>query len=220
MEAGIILGGGLGKRFGGDMPKQFLELAGKKIIQHSIEKFADAVDIIVLVVHNDWLDFAKEHLDYPILFTVGGDTRQMSVYNGLILLKDFNIDVVAIHDGARPMFSIDLLKSCLKSAHQNSSGIAAIPATDTLVEVEANNKIINFLDRSKIYNIQTPQAYDYKMIMQAHQTALDKKQSDFTDDSNVFAWCGNTPFVVEGESGNIKITHLEDIAICEAMLQR
>ena len=86
MDAGIILGGGLGKRLGGDLPKQFLKLADKEIIRYSIEKFADAVDVIVLVIHNDWLDYAKEHLDYPIIFVAGGKTRQLSVYNALTVL--------------------------------------------------------------------------------------------------------------------------------------
>ncbi|OHD53718.1 MAG: 2-C-methyl-D-erythritol 4-phosphate cytidylyltransferase [Spirochaetes bacterium GWF1_51_8] len=217
--AGIILAGGTGSRFGSDIPKQFLELCHKRVIEYSIDKFLNLVDFLVIVSHTDWLDFLSFEIikDRDIRAVIGGDTRQMSVYNGLCVLEKENPRVVAIHDAARPLFSEDLLKRCIDTALTGGAAIAGITSNDSLAR-EGDGSILHYIDRETAIRIQTPQAFRYGDLYAAHLGARLHGKNDYTDDSQVVFATGTTVKIVKGEETNIKITSPVDLKIAEAIL--
>lgn len=219
--AAILLSGGVGKRVGSNIPKQFLKIGNKKIIEYSYEKLINNVDFLVIVSHKDYIEETKKIFNdkKKILIVEGGETRQLSVFNGLNALKGINnLDLVVIHDSARPFFSIDLLYKCIDTAKINDSAIPAIKESNTVAYVE-NNKVFEYLDRNKIYLIQTPQVFKYDVIFGAHKIAFDKRKFDYTDDSQIIRLINKDPFIVEGEEKNIKITNKFDILLAETILK-
>ncbi len=218
---GVIVAGGTGKRYGGDIPKQFLALGDKSILEYSIEKFSRVCDELVVVCHKEWLLKAQELITKKrnIILAEGGQTRQLSVYNGLSALHEKNISIVAIHDSVRPLFSVDLLKRCIKSAEINGSGVPAIQTTDTLAYVE-NQHISYYVDRLKILQIQTPQVFQFDLIWKAHSVAYKKGDWNFPDDSGLFEIINKNVDIVNGEETNIKITTPLDRLIALEILSR
>jgi 2-C-methyl-D-erythritol 4-phosphate cytidylyltransferase len=208
-SAGIILGGGTGSRFSSDLPKQFVKLNEKPVINHSIEIFIEAVNIVVAVIHPNWIDYAREILP-PVCIVAGGNSRQESVYNGLCALKDKDIKTVAIHDSARPFMSKQLLLNAIKTAEKYKCAVPVISINDTLAVLE-NGVIVRYEDRSRIFAVQTPQAFDFKAIREAHTKAQKENRFDFTDDSSLFKEYGGKVYCIDGEQQNIKITYTTDI---------
>lgn len=217
----IILAGGTGTRMGNPTPKQFLPLYGTNtapqntVLYHSINAFANhpAISHIAVVCHGDW--FAQCHdvintiqTTTPILPVItGGDTRQQSVYNGLLAVEHIAPDYVLIHDGARPHTPPDLIDRVTNALHKGADGvIPALPATDTL-KTNTGNTITSTLNRDQIVHAQTPQGFAYTAILSAHQTA----PPNLTDDASVLAQAGGTVQWVTGDPANIKITTPHDL---------
>lgn len=225
--SGIILAGGTGTRFGSKVPKQFLKLQGKTVLEHSIDKFAGIADTIVVVVHPDWLKKCRRIPGLKnkknILFCTGGKTRQLSVYNGLKALdasngKNGRPELVIIHDGVRPLFTANLLKQCVEKARLKGSAVPVVRAASTLC-VAKNSKITRYLDRDRVFKIQTPQVFRYKLIRKAHDLAYTAGKWDHTDDSQIFERTGRNADILEGEISNIKITSPSDLALAAQMLK-
>ncbi|NPV01980.1 MAG: 2-C-methyl-D-erythritol 4-phosphate cytidylyltransferase [Brevinematales bacterium] len=217
--AGIILAGGTGSRFGAGNPKQFAELCGKRVIEYSIEKFLNVVDSLIIVSHIDWLDYVGFEIinERNIRAVAGGDTRQLSVYNGLCALEREMPDIVAIHDAARPLFSPALLKKCIDAAAETGAATAAVRSHDTLARV-MDGAILNYTDRESTVKIQTPQAFRYGDLYVAHSGAKLHDKTDYTDDTQAVFATGLPVRIVEGDDTNIKITTLPDLKIAEAIL--
>ena len=214
----IILIGGTGTRMGTEVPKQFLKIDhGKTIFETSIHAFAthNSITHIATVCHPDWIDTCQTILDnihtngtimLPII--TGGDNRQQSVYNGLQSLQQINPDTVLIHDGARPYVSHDVITNVLSPLHNGQVGvIPATPATDTLKSIHGDT-VIDTLNRDTIVHAQTPQAFKYQNIWNAHQKCAGKQ---LTDDASVLSEVGDTIHWVMGCPNNIKITTQNDI---------
>jgi 2-C-methyl-D-erythritol 4-phosphate cytidylyltransferase len=218
--AGIILAGGEGKRFGGKVPKQFARLGGKPIIEYSLSKMVGIVDEIIVVCHKDWLSFLKKYLknNPSIQIVEGGTTRQLSVWNGLLALESRKLDAVAIHDGARPLFSKNILKKCLETALEKGSAIPVVPSHSTLAVIE-NQKMHHYLDRNQIFFIQTPQAFRFDLILEAHKKACENKVIHYTDDSQILQLVHQSAYSIEGEVENIKITSPLDLKIASEILK-
>lgn len=218
--AGILLAGGTGKRFGAEKPKQFLELLGRSILSYSADVFQKTFNQNVVVVHPDWVDYARSLFsDFDFLFTTGGKTRQESVYRGLLMLEEFSPQIVSVHDGARPLVSEALVKRTLKSAKQFESGIPALPTVETLAEAE-QGKLKRYIDRSKLFRLQTPQSFNFGKLLICHQKSAQKNFFSATDDSSLFAAFGNEVRFVEGDPRNLKITRPEDILLAEFFLKK
>lgn len=216
MTAGIILAGGRGRRFGAPLPKQFLTLAGLPVIEYSILKFVDVVDQLVIVCHPDYFEeIRKINLPSSVLVVAGGKTRQLSVLAGMQALEETNPDLVAIHDGARPLFSKALLIKTLESAKIHGSGVAATPATQTLC-ISENDIVQTYIPREHVRIIQTPQSFEYAPLHKVHQTV---NSADASDDSQLWMSAGQNVVLVEGETSNIKITHQIDLDISEKILE-
>jgi 2-C-methyl-D-erythritol 4-phosphate cytidylyltransferase len=221
----IIVAGGVGKRIGeGNLPKQFLTLGDKPVLVHTIEKFerCELIDEIILVVPEDYLGHCSQAIVDRYSFNkikkvvAGGEERQNSVYKGLKACAN-NTLIVAIHDGVRPLISPEKISESIKLCLQKKAVILAVPVKDTIKRVE-NGSVITTLDRGKLWLVQTPQVFEYRLIADAYEKA---SKDDFvgTDDSVLVERLGHEVTVLEGEYENIKITTAEDLIIAEKLLE-
>ncbi len=216
----IIVAGGSGHRFGGDMPKLLHKLGNRTIIEYSITSaYKSSTQKIVLVAPKNHLEqyrkIAEKVAPEKMLDVIpGGETRTKSVRIGLERLQNIcgDDDIVAIHDGARPLIPYNLFDKCADAANKYGAAIAAIPVVDTIKIVE-NKTIVSTPDRDVLWSAQTPQAFKFKIINDA---MADSKI--FTDDAAAVEAFGQKVHIVVGERQNIKITVPEDIIIAEAIL--
>ncbi|MDA3866775.1 MAG: 2-C-methyl-D-erythritol 4-phosphate cytidylyltransferase [Salinivirgaceae bacterium] len=209
----VIVAGGSGKRFGTDMPKQFLLLNGKPVLMHTIERFAETklpMKIVVVLPeahHETWTKLCTEHaFELPHELVTGGDERFFSVKNGLEKLDECKI--IGIHDGVRPLISAELIEKCYATAERNGSCVPAIAVPDSLRRGSfSKNEIV---DRTNLYRLQTPQVFRKDWIIGAYRQSFDK---EFTDDASVAEKAGFPIILTSGEEENIKITHQKDLSL-------
>lgn len=212
----IITAGGSSQRFG-NTNKLLEKIHSKEVIKHTIEAFLAVNDIseIIICAHISIIDRLKSIFkdEDKIKIIEGGKTRQQSVENGLLALK--NCDFVLIHDGARPMITPEIIKEAIVMVQDKKALTVATKTTDTIKQVDENLKIIKTLDRSFLYNTQTPQAFEYNLIKEAHEKLQGK---NFTDDAGMLEFLGYDVYVLEGDYKNIKITTQNDVDIATAYL--
>ena len=214
----VIVAGGIGTRMGTDIPKQFLELAGKPVLMHTIERFltfSNSIHIIT-VLPGEYLEFwdqlkKKYTFTQPHIIVRGGETRFISVRNGLEYVDDDAL--VAVHDAVRPLVSIGTIKRCFETAGEYGNAIPVISPSDTLRIVnEENSKPV---DRLLVKQIQTPQVFHSRLLKKAYcQSYL----PEFTDDATVLEKTGEKIRLVDGNRENIKITNPEDLIIAQHLL--
>jgi 2-C-methyl-D-erythritol 4-phosphate cytidylyltransferase len=217
----IIVAGGSGKRFGGELPKQFLELDGKAVLMRTIEKFAQAGATIVVVLpaeHQEmWMAMCKES-NFPVTHTVttGGKTRFESVKNGIAAIEDLaEGDLVAVHDGVRPLVSVGLVNRCFETAQEIGSAIPVVNPSDSIRQVNDDGSSQQLL-RSSLRAVQTPQTFRAELL----KGAYDVDESPlFTDDASVLESAGNQVYLVDGEVSNIKITTPIDMIIAAELIK-
>ena len=216
----IIVAGGKGLRMGSELPKQFISVAGKPILMHTIEafynfdKYINIVLVLPLMHQNYWKEVcAESKFNIPYTMAMGGDTRFHSVKNGLVLVEE---GLVAVHDGVRPFVSEEMIRRCFDAAKEYKAVIPVINSVDSLREMvgEERSKII---DREKIRLVQTPQVFEVDVIKSAYQVDYDDR---FTDDASVVEANGVDIHLVEGERNNIKVTTPLDLKICEFLSKK
>jgi 2-C-methyl-D-erythritol 4-phosphate cytidylyltransferase/2-C-methyl-D-erythritol 2,4-cyclodiphosphate synthase len=208
----LVVAAGRGSRFGGEHPKQWHALDGQPLLRHSLAAFAAHPDIteVRAVIHPDDLAFYEQaaaglRLNSPLF---GGATRQASVRSGLDGLSDCDPDWVLIHDGARPFIEQALISRVLKALPGNPGVIPALPLHDTLKRAR-DGVISETLPRDGLFRAQTPQAFHYQMIRDAHRAAAGR---EMTDDAAVFEAAGHAVRLIAGSEANVKITTREDLA--------
>ncbi len=219
----ILLMGGTGLRFGGGIPKQFHRLAGKKVYLHTLEVFLEAnlFEEILLVCPAAWMEQVKGDLaDYAfskMTIIEGGATRQESSLKGLQACGR-ETQIVVIHDGVRPLITEAILKENVAKAIQYKAVDTCIPSADTLVHVV--DKTINTIpNRCEYLRGQTPQSFDYSLILQAHLKAKEHGISDHSDDCSLVLKAGHPVHIVMGSEENIKITSELDLVLAEQILR-
>lgn len=219
----IIVAGGKGERMGQHIPKQFLELAGKPILMHTIEKFYNTFPQlkIILALSENQFDYWEE-LCYKYGFTkiphqivAGGKTRFDSVKNALALVKESGI--VAVHDGVRPLVSVATITNCFNQAELCGAVIPVVDIVDSLRFVSKQGNANKSVARSCYKSVQTPQCFTTEIILKAYQQDFDET---FTDDASVVEKLGYKIDLVEGNTENIKITSPIDIALAETILKQ
>jgi 2-C-methyl-D-erythritol 4-phosphate cytidylyltransferase len=214
----VIVAGGSGKRMGADIPKQFLELEGRPVLMHTIERFKSfntSIEIITVLPENQlrfWIDLQKKHsFTVPHTLVKGGSNRFFSVRNGL---KFVNIPgLVAIHDGVRPFVSIDTIKRCFDTAEKLGNAIPTISPTESLRILNEQGSLP--VNRMHVKQIQTPQVFNAALIKKAY---LQEYSPEFSDDATVLEKTGEKINLIEGNRENIKITNPEDLIISKALL--
>jgi 2-C-methyl-D-erythritol 4-phosphate cytidylyltransferase len=215
----LIAAGGNGSRMGSDTPKQFIEVAGKPILLHTINKFLQAVpdiDIVLVLPEKDspyWKEIVRDHqLKARITVVNGGETRLESVRKGLSVIESDGL--VAIHDAVRPMINVEVIRISFIQAEKFGSAIATVPLKDSIRRVKEN---ISYPEpRTNFRLVQTPQTFEISKIKNAYNMVYNK---NLTDDASVFQEAGFNVHLIEGNPENIKITTPEDLIIANAFLQ-
>lgn len=229
LRAGVVIpAGGTGSRFGHTRPKQFLELAGKPVLIRTCQAFLELerIQTVVVVVPADYAAYTDELLRTHVSLehrlrlqiTNGGSTRQESVQAGLTMLP-VETDLVLVHDAARPLVDRETILRCLNGAVRFGAAIAAVPVKDTLKQVKDDGSIVSTIDRSHIWQAQTPQAARRTLLEQAFARAA---STGFvgTDEASLLEAAGIPVQVVEGSEYNSKITRPEDLQMAEALLMQ
>ena len=202
----IITSGGSSIRFGSN--KLLEKIDNLTVIETTIMKFIDIVDEIIIPSQEE----VKKHIlnskiyNPKIKFAQNGETRQKSVYNGILTCSD--PDIVLIHDGARPFIQKETILKAIDLTKEKQAVLVGTMAIDTIKEVE-NGKIIKTIDRKKIFHAQTPQCFNFNLIKDIHEKLKDNP--NFTDDSSMAEYMGIDVFILEGSKNNIKITTKEDL---------
>jgi 2-C-methyl-D-erythritol 4-phosphate cytidylyltransferase len=214
----IIVAAGSGSRFKSDTPKQFLEINGKPIIVHTLERFerAPSIDSIVLVLRADQVERVDSKIVSKLEYVVaGGETRSHSVLNGLNAI-DRKTEIVAVHDGARPLVTIGEIERIVSKAKETGAACLVVPVTDTIKSIGVG-EIVATLDRTKLRRAVTPQAFKLDVLKKAFDE-VDLDES-ITDESYLVEKLGYPISIVEGSAYNIKITHQEDLAFAREILK-
>lgn len=226
----LIFAGGTGKRMNTKtLPKQFLELHGKPIIIHTIEHFESHPEIkdIVVVCVDDWLDYCKDLLAKFNIKKVsqvvpGGETGQMSIFNGLEALREKyqgNDDYVLIHDGVRPLIDEEIISKNIESVKKYGTAITVKPVIETVVQVDEEDIINNVMERSTCQTAVAPQSFVLSEIYSLHMRAQAEKLFDMTDSATLARYYGLSLHTVMGGSENIKITTPSDFYIFRAIYE-
>lgn len=224
MVSAVIVAAGKGVRMNLSVRKQYLALADRPIIGHTLGVFAECrlINRIFLVVPESDFEFCHKEVIAPlelqknVKLVPGGRVRQESVYNGLAAI-DAKEGMVVIHDGVRPFVRQDQLAACINEAGGCGACILGIPVSDTLKRVNAAGFIDDTLDRNSVWLAQTPQAFRYTLIREAHEKA---RQAGFagTDDASLVEHLGRDVKVISGSSRNLKITTPEDLVLAKAII--
>ncbi len=228
MNIAIIPAAGSGSRLGGQIPKQFLEISGAPILLHTMQRFIECEEIgaIAVALPADRLDeFRVRHrgakVVKPIFYVNGGAERSDSILNALEAVADLNPEIVAVHDAVRPFVTAAQISTVIAKATEIGAAILALPATDTIKEVE-DCLIRRTLDRRRIWRAQTPQAFRYELLMRANKEAraAGLPSALTTDDSLLVERLGLAVAVVEGSPNNLKITTPEDLLLAEKLFEQ
>ena len=214
----VIVAGGSGKRMGAEIPKQYLELDGRPVLMHTIERFKafnPDIEIITVLPENQLRDWAllteKYSFTVPLTLVKGGSHRYNSVKNGLKFVGVPGL--VAIHDGVRPFVSIDTIKRCFETAEKLGNAIPSISPTESLRLLTKDGN--THLNRLLVKQIQTPQVFSSALIKKAYTQPF---SPEFTDDATVLEMMGEKINLIEGNRENIKITNPEDLLISTVLL--
>jgi len=213
----IITAGGIGKRMGTDLPKQFLEIQGKPILLHCLEKFHsfDPALEIIITLPADWMSYWTELLktfqcEIPHRVSTGGQKRFHSIQ---MALSQCTGDFIMVHDGVRPLVSHETIQRCIEGLAHSESVIPVLAVKDSLRALTTTGS--EMVDRNAYKLVHTPQCFKAALLKKAYQTSF---QEGMTDDASVVGLIGPEPFLVKSNEENIKITTSSDLAIAAALL--
>lgn len=213
----ILVAGGKGLRFGGEVPKQFLPVKGRPVLVRTIDVFKKAFPEIHVVLvlspsqQEYWKQLCKEYsFDVPLQIADGGETRFHSVKNGLSLIPDTHA-IVGVHDGVRPLVSEDTIFRCYETAEKEGTAVPVIPVVETVRKLEEDGKS-KTVDRNLYRLVQTPQTFQVEILKKAYGQPY---ESFFTDDASVVEKMNVPVVLVEGNRENIKITTPSDLLFAE-----
>lgn len=228
---GVILAGGKGTRMGNvEKPKQFMEIGGKPIIVHTIEKFVMNTEFckILVLSPKQWIkhteDLVRKYLpmDERVKVIEGGVTRNDTIMNAISYIEqqgDLDEDTIIVtHDSVRPFITHRILEENIKYAREYGACDTVVPATDTIVESVDHQLISNIPDRSTMYQGQTPQSFKAKHLKEIYNSLSDEEKKILTDACKILVLKGEKVHLVEGEESNIKITYPYDMRVAEALL--
>src|SRR6185369_11358106 len=223
MNIAIIAAAGAGTRMAGDRPKQFLLLAGTPVIIHTLKVFeqCESINEVIVVLpaaeSAGFLSLAGKHGLRKVARVVpGGVTRADSVKRGLLSIRAATAEIVAVHDGVRPIVTTDEIEGVVAAARVDGAAILVAPVTDTIKRIR-DQRVVQTLDRGELRRALTPQCFRYELLREVYQAA-DVTDPSVTDESVLLEKLGYPISVINGNPRNIKITTVEDLAIAEAML--
>ena len=225
--AAVLPAGGLGKRMGGNIPKQLMQLGSKPVYQYSLETFLkmDEIAEVVMAVPADWKDYFEKEIETffsasenagkfrtKLKIVLGGSERWQSVENGVNALTS-SAEYVLVHDVARPFISEKIIRDVFDTLVNKGSCLVAKPAIDT-IKLASDGRVESTIDRSKVWLAQTPQAARIDLLKQLYMR-IAKEPLNFTptDEASILEFFGEPVYIVKGESANDKLTTPEDFEI-------
>lgn len=227
MRIAIVVAGGSGLRMGSDIPKQFLPVVGEPILMHTLKRFNeyDKDMNLVLVLPSIQIEYWKTlcdkySFDLPHEIVVGGETRYHSVRNGLEYIKKNKRDIslIAIHDGVRPLVSVDTLSRCFVEAAKYGSAIPVMPAIESIRMIDETDGERSYaVDRRRVMLVQTPQVFTSEVVMKSYDLGY---RETFTDDASVCEAAGYTMHLSQGNKENVKITTPDDMIYAEMIMKK
>lgn len=220
----IVLAAGSGKRMKSSVKKQYMEILGRPLIYYALEAFQlSRVDEIVLVVSPGDEDYVRTDIVERYGFTKvmgivpGGAERYDSVYEGLKAIRG---EYVLIHDGARAFLNQEIIERCLTDVLEHRASVVGMPSKDTIKIVNEDGFVVDTPDRSLVWNIQTPQCFETKLIKEAHRRLHENPDASITDDAMVIEKLTDVPVhLIEGDYENVKVTTPDDVRTAESILQ-
>ena len=224
----LVVAGGRGVRLGAERPKQYLSLAGRPLIVHTLEALAagfpfSAATVVTRAEDRALYDEAVAQLTSAAAAAlgnpaIGGATRQQSVLAGLEALEAAAPEIVLIHDAARPFPSPALVARAVEAAGRHGAAAPGTAISDTVKQVDSDGRVLSTPARSSLRAVQTPQAFLFPLILEAHRRAAAAGLGDLTDDVAVAEWAGAPAYVFEGDPLNVKVTTMQDLEAAEARL--
>jgi len=224
--AAVIVAAGSGTRMGGPVPKQFIEVAGKPLMAHTLETFeaSGVTDDIVIVTGEEYLDHVRRTIVQAYGFTKvrdvvpGGRTRCFSVRSGLEACPA-DTDFVFIHDAVRAMITGEIIERGLDAVMRHGSAVASIGSKDTVRITNEAGEVVSTPPRERVRSIQTPQIFDFGKLLRAYRLMKDEEMERFTDDGMVWEQYSGLPLMLyDGAPGNIKVTTPDDLIFAEKIL--
>lgn len=232
MVFGVLLAGGIGSRMGNlEKPKQYLNIADRPIIIHTIEKFYvnDKFEKLYVLCPKQWISHTKnlvrKYIGETSRITVieGGETRNETIMNAIRQIEsEYTVDdetIIVTHDSVRPFVTHRIIEENIKYAQMYGACDTAVPATDTIVQSEDNIVISNVPERSKMYQGQTPQTFRLRKLKELYEDLTEEEKRLLTDAAKIFVMKGEKVYLVEGEVSNIKITYPYDLRVAETLIQ-
>jgi len=231
----IVLAAGQGRRMQSKVAKQYMEIHGKPMLYYSLKAFQDSVvDEILVVVGEDEIDYCREHIldrygfNKVKAIVAGGKERYLSVYNALQTVEERIVAGILerdkryalIHDAARPLITKQIIEDAIQGVVSNKAIVVAVPSKDTIKIANETGTIEYTPNRSQTYIIQTPQAFEFDLLMKSYQEVMKCSNLEITDDAMIVEHGSNQSIkIVEGNYKNIKVTTPEDIKIAEILLE-
>lgn len=228
----IVLSGGRGSRMSSDIPKQYLKLGDETVLSHTLHAFEQCsfIDEIIVVAADEYLEYCKREIvdAYGIkkvsLVTAGGKERYDSVCCGLKAFQDRRCQYervnVFIHDGARPLLTQAVLERCLEGVNKYNACAAGVPVKDTIKVCSLDGKVEKTPDRNTLWAVQTPQVFEYDLILKGHEQLQRESVPGITDDAMIAEQIlKHEVYMVTGDYRNLKITTPEDLILAEALLK-
>lgn len=222
----LVAAAGQGKRMGAQCNKQFLAIGDRPVLAWTLQVFQGCpmLDNIIVIASPGEEEYCRQEIVAKYNFNkvkqviTGGLERQDSIYNGLRALSN-GAEIVVIHDGARPLVTLDLIDKSITEARNHGAAIVAVKVKDTIKLGDNQEMVDKTLNRSMLWQVQTPQTFKYSLIMEAYQNALNKGIAG-TDDASLVEALGNPVKLINGSYENLKITTPEDLEIAEAILRK
>lgn len=217
----VIVAGGSGSRYGGPVPKQFLELGGIPVLMRSVSVFSQVGAQVIVVLPagegDHWRELCCKHgflVEHSVV--TGGASRTESVANALSVIEANPGDVVAVHDAVRPLVPVEVVEQAYSVAAESGSAVPVVPVTDSLRHIDKGGASCA-VNRSEFVAVQTPQAFLATELKEAYSRGL---TTAMTDDASVYEAAGYEVTLISGSAVNIKITNPSDIAVAKALLSR
>ena len=232
MVFGVLLAGGVGSRMGNvEKPKQYMNIADRPIIIHTIEKFFvnEKFEKILVLCPEQWIHHTKNLLKKyigetnQIVVLAGGNTRNETIMNAIDYIeKNYEVDdetIILTHDSVRPFVTHRIIEENIEYAMKYGACDTAVAATDTIVQSEDGKIIASVPERSKMYQGQTPQTFRLKKLKALYESLTEEEKETLTDAAKIFVMKGEDVYLVEGEVSNIKITYPYDLRVAETLIQ-
>lgn len=227
MKALIMLSGGIGTRLGGDLPKQYIKVNGKRVIFYSLDTFMKRgdIDVVVVVTADEWRPEIERYFEgsmAKVLYAQPGSTRQFSIYNALKVARSVLAydDMIIIHDAARPMITNSVIDRCFAACTEHDGAMPVIGVKDTIYMSKDGVAIDSLLDRNTLFAGQAPESFVFGKYLAAHESLSDEEISVIKGSTEIAFKAGMDVVMVKGDEMNFKITTMDDLKTFETIMAK